>query len=754
MRYLAIFCAAFALSLAVLQYGPDWSLGVLCAAVLLGLLMGLFQKRAKRLACFTAAMAIAFGGFYQTAYDVLFVRPALQFQEMEAEVTLTVATYPIEHSFGAKCQAMLDVGAAAPVKVQFYGNPKLFSCAPGDRVTTAAKIKNASYVKEGKITSFTSKGMQLRVYGRDEMEIVPAEKIPLRYIPLHFSRFVRERIAELYTGQEKILMTALLTGDRTEFDDRLYSRLSETGVTHVTAVSGMHCAFLFGLIQLLIRNKRKATLVGLPILFFFMLMVGAAPSVMRACFMLTLLSVAPLIHRENDSLTTMSFALFLILLQNPYAIASIGLQLSFLSVLGILLFARRINHWLYSAMKPKKEKRHPVLRFVCAALGTTCAASVFTVPLAAFYFDCVSLISPLTNLLCLSAISFAFCGGIISVLLSFVSMPLAGIAAIFPAAALEYFMGVVRILSEVPYHAVYTDNSYLVYWLVYFYAILFTLIVSREKKRRAVALGIAASAASLALVVALPVRTAQTQSLTVKVMNVGQGECVLFSSGEEAALVDCGSSNSWKNAGSIAANALNTLGHRDLDYMILTHYDNDHVNGLDTLFSRMEIRTLILPENTDIDSAPIQQHIIDLAEEEGTDLIFLREEREFPLENAKLRIHPPCGKTGANEIGLSILCSSDDFDMLVTGDMDADTEKALIAEMKLPDIEVFTAGHHGSKYSSGYPILDRTKPEVTVIPVGPNSYGHPADETLARFAYLDMDVYRTDLDGTVTITVY
>ncbi len=72
-----------------------------------------------------------------------------------------------------------------------------------------------------------------------------------------------------YEGDARILMTALLTGTRTEFDDTLYSQLSETGVTHVTAVSGMHCAFLFGMVRLLVKNRRKAALVGIPLLFFF-----------------------------------------------------------------------------------------------------------------------------------------------------------------------------------------------------------------------------------------------------------------------------------------------------------------------------------------------------------------------------------------------------------------------------------------------------------------------------------------------------
>ena len=90
--------------------------------------------------------------------------------------------------------------------------------------------------------------------------------------------------------------------------------------------------------------------------------------------------------------------------------------------------------------------------------------------------------------------------------------------------------------------------------------------------------------------------------------------------------------------------------------------------------------------------------------------------------------------------------------MLVTGDMDAEGELQLTERYQLPDLEVFVAGHHGSRYSSSERLLDQLKPETAVISVGEgNSYGHPAPETLQRFADRDIAVYRTDQDGDIRI---
>lgn len=753
MRWLAMFCFSAAGAVLVLQYTPSWGLGLLAALALGAAGYALCRKNAKRTAALLMACGIAFGSCYTTVYDLLFVEPARQYVDTEQTMTVTLAGYPQKHTFGAKAVALWDVGVAAPLKVQLYGDEVLLSCAPGDQITTEAQVRSAETVRGERITSFTSKGISLLVYGRGDMTVETADSAPLRYLPLYFSHVLQEKIAALYEGEEQILMTALLTGAREEFGDTMYSLLSETGITHVTAVSGMHCVFLFAMVRMLVSSRRRAALISLPILFFFMLMVGAVPSVMRACFMLTLLSLAPLVHRENDSITSMGTALLIILLGNPGAAASISLQLSFLSVAGMLLFSDQIYQFLTRRFI-REGKPHTFRRLLFSALAATFGASVFTIPLSAYYFGCVSLVSPLTNLLCLWAVSFAFYGGLLSVAAGFVFMPIAQIIAILPAAALEYFMAVVRFLARLPYHALYTNNPYLVWWLVYFYAMIAVLVVSKNKRRRTNwAVGIAA-AATLCLVVALPMLSNGRAQMTASVLNVGQGESVLISAGEETALVDCGSSNSWINAGTVAANEINTMGRTELTYLILTHYHNDHANGLETLFSRLRVRHLILPELSGAENQSLLSEILALAEKNGTEVTFLQGEETVRMGQVWFQIFPPLGRGSNNEEGLSLLCSCGDFDMLVTGDMDKETEQKLLDHAAFENVEVLVVGHHGSKYSSGSAFLEALQPEAAVIPVGDNSYGHPAPETLARLEDVGAQVWRTDQRGTISIRVY
>ena len=110
------------------------------------------------------------------------------------------------------------------------------------------------------------------------------------------------------------------------------------------------------------------------------------------------------------------------------------------------------------------------------------------------------------------------------------------------------------------------------------------------------------------------------------------------------------------------------------------------------------------------------------------------------------------GDAGDNERGLSVLASAGENDLLITGDMDAATEKKLLETFDLPDIEALVAGHHGSKYASSQALLEALRPETACISVGSNPYGHPTEETLLRLARQGCGIYRTDLHGTIHLS--
>ena len=240
-------------------------------------------------------------------------------------------------------------------------------------------------------------------------------------------------------------------------------------------------------------------------------------------------------------------------------------------------------------------------------------------------------------------------------------------------------------------------------------------------------------------------------SLYVTALDVGQGESVALLSRRHGVLVDCGSSNSYISAGDVAADYFLSAGIRRLDAVVLTHYHADHANGLALLLARVGVDTLYLPDIAEENGE--KTAVLALSERYGVEVRYVTGETQTAVGEASLTLYPPVGEGGENELGLTILCSAGEFDTLITGDMDSKTERALLDAYPLPDIEVLLVGHHGSRYSTSEELLETVTPEVGVVSVGSNSYGHPTRDALLRLTDAGVTVYRTDLQGNIYITV-
>ena len=744
MRILATFTGAFALGIFLAQYllPVEWLLP--CGAAAFVLAFGrLFLRNdtGRRVLLVGVGLALAFG------YDWLYIRqvqrPMEELAGTQREMTMTLCDYAISTGYGAKVTVRLE---DFPGKAVYYGEEKLLELEPGQTVTDLVQLQSAARIRDDDVTSFTSKGVFLLAYRRGEASYGEGTSASPRWWPVRMGRAMQSRIAELFMGDEAGFLTAILTGDKSRLSDEGAAALSEAGLYHILAVSGMHCGFLLALVTYLTgKHRRRLTaLCALPLLAFYAALTGGSPSVLRSCVMLAFLLAAPVCRRDSDGPTALLAALFLILLANPFAAASISLQLSFTAMAGILFLTPRLYRLL---MHGRKGNR--VTRFLAAGFSATMGALVFTVPLSGWYFGTLTLISPLSNLLCLWAASGVFVLGLVTVLLGFFCLPPAKLLAVVPALLTRYILLMAGLLAKIPYHAAYFANPYLKYWLAYAYILFLTAWLRRKAPRRKYALAAILTCLTLALTVKLG-EWRYHAGLDVKVLDVGQGQCVLLASGGDFTLVDCGSGNSWYGPGEIASQHLRAMGCRKLDRLMLTHYDSDHISGVRSLLARMDVDTLLVPELAD---DGLGGEILELAREHGVTVETVESRTELPMGKAVLTVLPPVGEGEDNERGLSVLASAEDADILITGDMDAATERKFLEAYDLPDIEVLVAGHHGSKYSTSNDLLDALTPETACISVGSNSYGHPADETMRRLAEHGCAIYRTDMQGTIHLSL-
>ena len=754
MRVLATVGFSFAAGLFLTLLPWDgWQLyaaGALALASLLWALLGRGMPHLRRVLLVLLPLMVSL--LYFSAYRALVRQPVQALCGGEHDFSAAVCDWPEATEHGAKVTIRLHGLLGA--KAVYYGDDDLLSLRPGDVLSGTAWWNDVAAIGDGDLRQFSSRGVYALLYDRDTLTVQPAPDMPLGYAPQYAAKALRDKLAQLWDDPSVLgFLTAELTGDKSLLPESDYVAMQETGLAHIFAVSGLHCAFLVTLLSLLIPPTHRRTLcaVASAVLVFYMLLTGLSPSVARACVMQLFLLSAPLFRRGSDPLTSLAAALTVILLVNPYAVGSVSLQLSFAATLGMVLLSGRLYKSFTGWYRGRNRAVRAALSFLAANLAATLGALVFTAPLTAYYFNILSLVAPLAGLLAVPAAGYAFMSAFVSALLGLVWTPLGHLAGYVPLLLVKYILWVAHLLLAVPYHAVYFTNVYLRVWLLYVYAAFLGCAVTPDGKRK-YALASTLTVLTLAACLWLNSRWQQYGAFRAAVLDVGQGESVALCSGSEAALVDCGSSNSYVDAGSVAADALQSAGIRRLSSMIVTHYHADHTNGLTEVLTRLPVNTLYLPDIED--EYGVRDRLVSLAAHQGADVVFVTEPTRIALGEAALTVYPPLLTTGdLNEQGLTALATAGDFDLLITGDMAGQTEQLLAQTYPLPDVEVLVVSHHGSRYSSDESFLRAITPDNAVISVGDNRYGHPAEETLRRLQAVGATVWRTDQQGSIRIII-
>lgn len=726
------------------------------AALVLCLPAALWKRR--RLTCFLVLIAAAVGFLWYRGYGLLFAAPAEAFVGEERMVTVKVTDYPDLCGDYSRV-TVRSVDAAVPhVRMLVYDyDAGMGELRPGDLLEMPLKLTSALRRYGEETDAYRADGIFLRGYLKGGYRAIGRAKAAWLYAPKTLAHILQEQALRCFPADVAPLMKALLTGDKQEYyaDDALSTAMQTAGLSHVVAVSGMHVSFLIAALGLLTRSRRRTALFGVPLVVVFMAMIGFTPSVTRAGVMQCMLLLAPLLRRENDPPTSLAAAGLLLLVINPFAIGSAGLQLSFAAMAGLLLCAQPVYEWLYPAGKDGAQKKGlpaGAARSVCSVAAASAGAMVFTTPIAAWRFGFVPLYGIFANLLCLWAVSGAFLLG----------WPVCLLGLLRPAwgAAVGWLVGwlprwvlfIARLIARLPYAALFMGTAAARWWLLSVY-VLFGAAYFLRRKGRPFRPLLPLLASLAGLVLALWLGTPRLPgALELAAIDVGQGQAFAALTKNGTVLIDCGSTGSAVNAGDAAADYLQSYGRRRVDLLILTHFHADHANGVRRLMSRTDVGMLAYP--TDCEAGVYMDDILAACAAEGVELLPIRGDTTLAVDGLELKLFAPLGEGDVNEHGLMIRGDWGDFEFLVTGDAGAEAEKALCAGNDLGDLELLVVGHHGSRYSTCDELLEEITPEVAFISVGAgNDYGHPTAEVLRRLSDHGITVYRTDLDGTVSLSL-
>lgn len=747
MRKLALFASGFAAAVfaACCAVPLDWLvwLGLGCAlgAAALRRTGGRWGKRFMLLLAGLAAGSLWFRG-----WTAVRLSPVERLADTTGPIRAVVTEYPAASDYGERVEVTID-GIPALLYTRGDGG----ELEPGDEVRVTAALSRADTRREEKTALYTSRGVFLLAYAGGEIEKVSRpERTPVWTLPSRWARALKERIPEVFPADAAGLTASVLLGDKSGLTAWDSASLSRSGLAHVTAVSGLHIGILTQLLMLVCRRRRLAAGAAIPALVLFTLVTGASPGTVRAAVMQIILLLAPLLEREADSPTSLSFALLVLLMWNPYAAASVGLQLSFAAVAGILLASRPVMERLESLWSwDGEERRSPLAKvwhFLCGTVSATLGALLFTAPLSAYYFGSVSLVGIVSNLLALWAVSVVFLSGLFAVLAGAAVPALGALAALPGTVCARWVLWLSRGLGALPFAAVSMEFPAGRIWLAAVYLLLGAAALPWKRRPRLIPV-----LCAMALLLGAAFRCNRVladRALSVSALDVGQGASTAIISRGRTVLVDCGGNGG--NAGDTAADYFQAMGLNRLDLLVLTHFDADHFNGVEELFRRMDVAAVAIPATDDPYGRAAELYA--WAESDGAAVTEVSALTGAALGEGELTLYPPLGRGTTNEEGLSVLFSVGDYDVLITGDADSAIEGMLTKYFHVPDIELLLVGHHGSKRSTGGAFLAEVKPETAVISVGSgNPYGHPAPEVLERLEAAGAEVFRTDLQGRVTV---
>ena len=433
MRRLCLFTGGFAaaagLYLFLLHGAPDVLLAALAAVcALLFLLRRPILRRAA-----VCVLGLLAGFAWCRGYEALFLRPFSALSGETAAFSAQALATPQESSYGQSVSARLTLDGKSCMAVIYFDEAD-GEILPGSLLSGTAKFTTAQEKHLRGKDYDLSRGVFLTASCRETLHAEPG-RASVWLAPALFAERLRAAIQSAFPSDTAGFVQALLLGDKTGLRYEDQNDLAIAGIYHAVAVSGMHVSILLGMILLLCGgNHRLAAALGLPAAVFFIVMTGAPASAVRAGVMQALVLCAPLVRRENDPPTTICAALLVLLMQNPWSLLSVGLQLSFASTAGIVFFAGGLyrslseNQFLTRLLRPKTVLSS-LLRAMLTALCCTISSMVFALPITALQFGTVSLAAPVVNVLALWMLSIVFCAGLLTALLALALPAAAGVCA-------------------------------------------------------------------------------------------------------------------------------------------------------------------------------------------------------------------------------------------------------------------------------------------------------------------------------------
>lgn len=541
----------------------------------------------------------------------------------------------------------------------------------------------------------------------------------------------RNKILNIHAQNVESPMLEILGGiifgdDAVNPDEETKESFINSGIFHILAASGMNVTLIFGIwfffAKSLRLNYRFSITTGILLILFYTCMTGFGPPIIRATLMLTLILIGKLIDKETSTISLLFLVAFLMLFINPLMLYDIGFQLSFIVTFALIMTAPLLTF----------NFKIKAFNYIAGACLIPVIAQLFAAPLQMFYFNTFTIYSVFANIAIIPILSIvSFIGFISSIiaLIPTIATRVCYIADMILNPFLVYIVKVAQFFSELPFSIIYLRKPTIIQIILYFSCIIALIIILKMKDKNK---KFYIAFATLFLFFILSLVRITSNNLEIIYFSVGNADATLIKApNNEYFLIDTGKTsylNGTTQAKNIIIKYLQDKGIKNINSLILTHYDSDHAGGTIDILGNLNVENVYVTNIAE--DTQLTENITKFMQENDIKATTTENILEiFNKNNFKITIIQPIGNKiiSENQKSLIIHCKNNNKNILFMGDGDIHSYNSLPNEYK-QNISILRVGHHGAKDTLNKEMIDGA--EYFIISTGKNIYNHPHYETI------------------------
>ncbi len=616
---------------------------------------------------------------------------------------------------------------------------KLFEC--GDSVEAHGKLRliesDSGKYSFNASRYYSARGIYAKLYSDD---ISYSETQYTYRSPAYAVNIIRSKIAALicrkYSGDIAAAMTAVITGDKHQFSSGYNKILIRTGTGHMYYPAFAHImliSMLVGLLRFKI-SKKIRDYIMISLLMLYALYNCSNATAMKNAVVLLLFTLSARLFGISSFINMLSLYVIAVGISNPMLLFDEGFIMSVSSSVIIQRFSE--------IFKSKNRIKRFFIKYAVFVIGL--------IPINAYLFGSFSLYAYPASIVFVTVIMMIIILSPLFLMSCVLPLPFGWIVHKLTLVLLH----IPIIIDDLPFSSVNLPKPSVVMLLAFY---IFAAALWYVRKRSFFNARLC-TAVSAGLIASQLVAFAGTLGkIELDFIDVGQGDATLIHmplSGN--ILIDGGGApvySSYNIGENVFVPYITGRGANTIQAAFVSHYHKDHAEGIIAALRSTRIINLFLPDIYPDDD--IRLELESAAKERGTKIIYVSEPMHIVMDDITADVYPPDSSVTAsgdmNDTSLMINLRYGEFNCLFTGDMSTNEERYMLKNKVVPNADVLKISHHGSVTASSEEMINTVNPRFALIGVGSdNEYGFPKQQVLDRLT--DIDVLRTDLNGTISIT--